>query len=154
MPVSRGNDRHNKRLRGRGRGMPLRLRGCGGATDRRTSNNTGRTTDAKRSFVTRRRNALTSPVFFVCEGASVGPITTGRRAATFARPTCITGKGQRTVWTNRRDETGRRPQPPQERHIARWTGRRVRAFAWARRTWKAATQPSAHFSVSFSRGMS
>jgi hypothetical protein len=39
------------------------LRGCGGVMDKRTSHNTGRMTDAKRSFATRRRKSLTSSIF-------------------------------------------------------------------------------------------
>lgn len=52
-----------ERLRGRGRGTPMRHTRLRRGHDRRTSNNKGRTTDAKRWFVNRRRKALTSPVF-------------------------------------------------------------------------------------------
>jgi hypothetical protein len=69
-------------------------------------------TDAKRSFATRRRKSLTSSIFSSVEVQVVETITTGTSRGNVCASDMQTGKGQRTVWTNRRDETGRRPELP------------------------------------------
>ncbi len=104
------------------------LRGCDGAMDKRTSHNTGRMTDAKRLFRHPTTQSSDLVDFFVCGGARGGDITTGTSRGNVCASDMQTGKGQRTVRTNRRDETGRRPELPQRSVQARWTGRRVRVY--------------------------
>lgn len=110
QPDPGGNDC----LRKRGRGSQCVLRGGGGATEKRMSKKAGRMSGTKyRSFVTERREALTSPL----SPSSSTDVKwkfevdryndTYRVPADIGRATYRTGKGQRTAGTGRREEAGR-----------------------------------------------